>query len=107
VVPEAARLAGPHVDPAQIPLAFFADAATREINAMQDADRARIMYADLDGRLREMDRMGVVSRSSRRLRASAITRFRPNWLPRRMRLPTMVWLPSSPGNRIVWQGLGP
>src|ERR1700761_4365411 len=59
VVPEAARLAGPHVDPKQIPLAFFADAATREINAMQDADRAQIMYADLDGRLKEMDRMGV------------------------------------------------
>jgi len=59
VVPEAARLAGPHVDPKQIPLAFFSNSETREINAMQDADRAQIMYADLDGRLRDMDRMGV------------------------------------------------
>ncbi|HBK09451.1 MAG TPA: hypothetical protein DDZ81_26915 [Acetobacteraceae bacterium] len=59
VVPEAARLAGPHVDPKLIPLAFFSNAETREINAIQDADRAQIMYADLDGRLRDMDRMGV------------------------------------------------
>ena len=32
VVPQAAKLAQPHVDLSRIPLAHFADAATREIN---------------------------------------------------------------------------
>jgi aminocarboxymuconate-semialdehyde decarboxylase len=59
VVPEAAKLAGPQVDPKRIPLALWADDATRAINAEQDADRAAIMYRDLDGRLADMDRMGV------------------------------------------------
>lgn len=59
VVPQAAALAKPHVDPSKIPLGHFTDEATRAINAMQDSDRAQIMYADLDGRLRDMDRMGV------------------------------------------------
>ena len=41
VVPQAAKLAQPHVDLSRIPLAHFADAATREINAQQEKDVAR------------------------------------------------------------------
>lgn len=58
-VPAAAAHARPFIDPSRIPLAHFSDAATKEINAIQDRDRAEIMYADLDSRLRDMDRMGV------------------------------------------------
>jgi len=59
IVPKAAALAGPHLDFSKIPLAHFADDATRAVNVMQDKDLAQIMYADLDQRLRDMDRMGV------------------------------------------------
>jgi aminocarboxymuconate-semialdehyde decarboxylase len=43
VVPQAAKLALPHVDPSRIPLAHFADAATREISAQQEKDIAEVM----------------------------------------------------------------
>jgi len=59
VVPSAATHANPHLDMSRIPLAYYADEATRAINALQDQDRTKIMYADLDGRLVDMDRMGV------------------------------------------------
>ena len=35
------KLAQPHVDMNRIPLAYFADAATREVNAQQEKDVAR------------------------------------------------------------------
>ena len=57
VVPAAAAHAGPHMDFSKIPLAFFSDEETREINLIQDKDRAAIMYADIDGRLQDLDKM--------------------------------------------------
>ena len=38
VVPQAAKLAQPHVDLSRVPLAHFADAATKAINAQQEID---------------------------------------------------------------------
>jgi aminocarboxymuconate-semialdehyde decarboxylase len=59
VVPAAAAHARPHVEASKIPLSAFADAASRAVNVVQNQDRAALMYADLDTRLRDMDRMGV------------------------------------------------
>ncbi|MET0536890.1 MAG: amidohydrolase family protein [Xanthobacteraceae bacterium] len=57
-VPAAAALVTPHLDPATIPLAHFADAPTRELNQKQERDiRARI--TGYDERLRELDAMGI------------------------------------------------
>jgi aminocarboxymuconate-semialdehyde decarboxylase len=58
VVPEAAKLAQPHVDLSRIPLAHFADAATREINAQQEKDIAEVMTT-IDRRLSHLDKMGI------------------------------------------------
>src|SRR5437762_4353990 len=58
VVPQAAKLAQPHVDLSRIPLAHFADAATREINAQQEKDIAEVMTT-IDRRLFDLDRMGI------------------------------------------------
>jgi aminocarboxymuconate-semialdehyde decarboxylase len=58
VVPQAAKLAQPHVDPSRIPLAHFADAATREVNAQQEKDVGEVMTT-IDRRLRDLDRMGI------------------------------------------------
>jgi aminocarboxymuconate-semialdehyde decarboxylase len=58
VVPQAARLAQPHVDLSRIPLAHFADAATRDINAQQEKDIAEVMTT-IDRRLFDLDRMGI------------------------------------------------
>src|SRR3979409_1896618 len=58
VVPQAARLAQPHVDLSRIPLAHFADAATKEINAQQEKDVAEVMTT-IDRRLRDLDTMGI------------------------------------------------
>ncbi len=58
VVPQAAKLAQPHIDPSRIPLAHFADAATREVNAQQEKDVAEVMTT-IDRRLRDLDRMGI------------------------------------------------
>src|SRR6202040_948418 len=58
VVPQAAKLAQPHVDPSRIPLAHFADAATKEINVQQEKDVGEVMTT-IDRRLRDLDRMGI------------------------------------------------
>ena len=58
VVPQAAKLAQPHIDLSRIPLAHFADAATREINAQQEKDIAEVMTT-IDRRLFDLDRMGI------------------------------------------------
>jgi aminocarboxymuconate-semialdehyde decarboxylase len=59
VVPQAGAFANPKVDWSRIPLAHFADDPTRAINKLQDSDIAEIMYNDVDGRLRALDRMGI------------------------------------------------
>jgi aminocarboxymuconate-semialdehyde decarboxylase len=51
-------IAGPHVDLTKVPLAYFANAATKEINALQKRDRAKLMV-DVDSRLFHMEAMGI------------------------------------------------
>ena len=58
VVAAGAQVAGPHVDPTKVPLAYFANSATKEINALQEEDRAKVMV-DVDSRLFDMDAMGI------------------------------------------------
>src|SRR5438132_13854849 len=58
VVPQAAKLAQPHVDLSRIPLAHFADAATKEINAQQEKDITEVMTT-IDRRLSDLDKMGI------------------------------------------------
>jgi aminocarboxymuconate-semialdehyde decarboxylase len=58
VVPQAAAHAGPHLDMSRVPLAHFADAHVKEVNAIQDRDRATIMTTT-DQRLRDLDKMGI------------------------------------------------
>src|SRR5665647_2512818 len=58
VVPQAAKLAQPHVDISRIPLAHFADAATKEINAQQEKDISEVMTT-IDRRLLDLDKMGI------------------------------------------------
>lgn len=58
VVPAAAAHAQPHVDMSKVPLAHFADAGVKAINAIQDRDRAQIMTT-LDQRLKDLDHMGI------------------------------------------------
>ncbi|MBR0775161.1 amidohydrolase family protein [Bradyrhizobium diazoefficiens] len=58
VVPAGAQVAGPHVDRTKLPLVHFASAASREINAAQEKDRARVMV-DIDARLFDMEAMGI------------------------------------------------
>src|SRR5260221_11353910 len=58
VVPQAAKLAQPHVDIGRVPLAYFADAATKEINAQQENDVREIMTT-IDRRLFDLDKMGI------------------------------------------------
>src|ERR1700731_3136951 len=58
VVPQAAKLAQPHVDISRIPLAYFADAPTREINPQQGKDVSEVK-AMVDRRLFDRDRMGM------------------------------------------------
>src|ERR1700716_1005577 len=58
VVPQAAKLAQPHVDLKRIPLAHFADAASKEINAQQEKDVGEVMTT-IDRRLRDLDKMGI------------------------------------------------
>src|SRR3977135_1239137 len=58
VVPEAAKLAQPHIDLSRIPLAYFADDATRQINAQQENDVREVMTT-IDRRLFDLDRMGI------------------------------------------------
>ena len=58
VVPEAAKLAQPHIDISRMPLAHFSDAATREINAQQEKDVREVMTT-IDRRLFDLDKMGI------------------------------------------------
>jgi aminocarboxymuconate-semialdehyde decarboxylase len=58
VVPQAAAIAQPHVNMSRIPLAHFANAATKEINAMQDKDIGEVMTT-IDRRLFDLDKMGI------------------------------------------------
>jgi aminocarboxymuconate-semialdehyde decarboxylase len=58
VVPQAGAHVGAHRNMAKVPLAHFADAQVKEINLIQDRDRASIM-TQTDQRLRDLDAMGV------------------------------------------------
>src|SRR5438445_4329679 len=58
VVPQAAAHAQPHVDISRIPLAHFADTASKEINAQQENDVREVMTT-IDRRLFDLDRMGI------------------------------------------------
>ena len=58
VVPQAAKLAQPHIDISRIPLAYFSDAASKEINAQQEKDVSEVMTT-IDRRLLDLDRMGI------------------------------------------------
>src|ERR1700737_2540183 len=58
VVPQAAKLAQPHIDISRIPLAYFADPATREINTQQEKDVSEVMTT-VDRRLLDLDKMGI------------------------------------------------
>src|SRR6202023_2436077 len=58
VVPQAAKLAQPHVDVSRVPLAHFADAATKAINAQQEKDVGEVMTT-IDRRLFDLDQMGI------------------------------------------------
>ncbi|MDE2361226.1 MAG: amidohydrolase [Hyphomicrobiales bacterium] len=58
VIPAGGQIAGPHVDLTKVPLAHFANDATRALNASQEQDRAKIMV-DVDTRLFDMDAMGI------------------------------------------------
>jgi aminocarboxymuconate-semialdehyde decarboxylase len=57
-IPRAAELVKPHLDLSTIPLAHFADAATKSLNAKQDADIGKRITGQ-DERLKELDAMGV------------------------------------------------
>ena len=61
-VPAAAQIAQPHLDLAKVPLAHFATANVKALNARQEADRRSRMTGienGLDERLRDMDDMGL------------------------------------------------
>lgn len=58
IVPEATKVALPHVDVSRIPLAHFADGATKEVNAGQEKDIREVMTT-IDRRLSDLDRMGI------------------------------------------------
>src|SRR5260370_41748262 len=58
VVPQAAKLAQPHIDLKRIPLAHFSDVASKEINSQQEKDVGEVMTT-IDRRLRDLDNMGI------------------------------------------------
>jgi aminocarboxymuconate-semialdehyde decarboxylase len=58
VVPQAAAVAQPHVDLSRIPLAYFADDVTKDINAQQEKDIREVMTT-IDRRLKHLDQMGI------------------------------------------------
>lgn len=58
VVPEAAKIAKPHIDPSRISLGYFSDDPTKEVNAGQEKDIAEVMTT-IDRRLRDLDKMGI------------------------------------------------
>jgi aminocarboxymuconate-semialdehyde decarboxylase len=57
-IPRAAELVKPHLDLSTIPLAHFADAATKALNAKQEAD-IRDRITGNDRRLADLDAMGI------------------------------------------------
>jgi aminocarboxymuconate-semialdehyde decarboxylase len=59
VIPQAAALAQPHAEPSHVPLDYFSDAATREINAQQGKDIGGVMTSAVERRLAALDRMGI------------------------------------------------
>lgn len=56
--PRAAAFVKPHFDPASAPLAHFASAESKALNLKQETD-IRGWMTEYDGRLAELDRMGV------------------------------------------------
>jgi aminocarboxymuconate-semialdehyde decarboxylase len=58
LVPEAAAMVAPHLDPSTIPLARFATPGTQALNRKQDADR-RTVFLQHDARIAELDAMGI------------------------------------------------
>jgi aminocarboxymuconate-semialdehyde decarboxylase len=58
VVPQAAAVAQPHVDVSRMPLAYFADDISKDINAQQEKDVREVMTT-IDRRLRDLDCMGI------------------------------------------------
>src|SRR5256886_15426292 len=58
VVPQAAKLAQPHIDISRMPLAYYSDTASREINAHQEKDVSEVMTT-IDRRLFDLDKMGI------------------------------------------------
>src|SRR5436305_7367389 len=61
-VPAAAQIAQPHLDAATVPLAHYATANVKALNAKQEQDRRTRMTGldnGLDERLRDMDDMGL------------------------------------------------
>lgn len=58
-VPRAAEFIKPHLDISTIPLAHFATAETKELNAKQEADIRSCMTAGYDERFATMERMGI------------------------------------------------
>ena len=57
-VARAAEIAKPHLDLATIPLAHYASADTKAVNAKQEADIAQASRG-YDRRLADLDRMGI------------------------------------------------
>lgn len=58
-VPRAAEYIKPYLDLSTIPLAHFANAATKELNAKQEVDIRSRIVGNYDERFADMDRMGV------------------------------------------------
>jgi aminocarboxymuconate-semialdehyde decarboxylase len=58
VVPQAAKVAQPHVDLKRVPLAHFANDETKAINGQQEKDVAEVMTT-IDKRLFDLDKMGI------------------------------------------------
>jgi len=58
VVPDGAKIAAELVDWSRVPLAHFANAQTKAINAQQDRDRAEVITQH-DKRLKDMDAMAI------------------------------------------------
>ena len=58
-VPEAGIFMKPHLDLSTIPLAHFASAETKELNAKQESDIGSRIRGNYDERFADMDKMGV------------------------------------------------
>src|SRR6201989_2497676 len=60
VIPQAAKLAQPHINIDKNPLARFSNAASREVNAQQESDVREVMTT-IDRPLRDLDNRGIDS----------------------------------------------